>query len=160
MLLVSILRPILLAQLKILSHVMVVPRMVQISPTDTDLTIHWTLNAPSPESQRLRAHKQLKTTGGVPHANYQLLVAVHLCRTRPSNLLVIQMRQTETQGGAVFWEPFGAPLPPKTPLSAIVSIQNSLASFPRDYLCRTLTRRSYLATRKTSHPYGVVFQLG
>ena len=70
MLLVSILRPILLAQLKILSHVMVVPRMVQISPTDTALT------------QRL-------------------------------------------------WEPLGAPLPPKTPVSRNFIHPKQFGIFPK-----------------------------
>ena len=45
-------------------------------------------------------------------------------------------------------------------MSEILFIRYSLASFPSDYLCRTLTRRSYLARRKTSRPYETVFQLG
>ena len=43
---------------------------------------------------------------------------------------------------------------------AIVISQYSLASFPSDHLCRTLTRRSHLASRKTSRPYEMVFQFG
>ena len=44
--------------------------------------------------------------------------------------------------------------------SAILFIQNHLVSFPRDYPCRTLTKKSCLVMRKTSRPYGKDFLPG
>ena len=69
-----------------------------------------------PELQRLRVCLQLRTTGGVPHAKYQLLVALLPCSNRlgdtiePTNL----WKHTETEESAVFWEPLGATLLTKT----------------------------------------------
>ena len=122
-------------------------------------------HARSPELQHLRVYKQLRTTGGVPHANYQLLVAVPICRNRLGNLLERQSSQ-QSSGSTqklkkvqYFGNPWAHQCLQK-PVVAILFIQYSLASFPSDYLCRILTRRFYLATRKMSRPYGSVFQLG
>ena len=74
----------------------------------------------SPQQQRLRVCMQLRTTGGMPHVKYQLLVAVLPYRNRLGNLLVTPMSQQSSgstqklKKNAVFWVPLGAPVPLKT----------------------------------------------
>ena len=67
---------------------------------------------------------------------------------RPSNLTFVAVPQTKRSTS-------------RHPPSALIVFNHySLASFPSDYLFRFLTRKSYLATRKTSRPCETVFQLG
>ena len=70
-------------------------------------------HARSPELQHLGAYKQFKTTVGAPHANYQLLVAVPLCRNRLGNFLEIQTYQ-QSRRCSIFGTLLGAPVPSKT----------------------------------------------
>ena len=113
----------------------------------------------SPELQRLRVCKQLRTTGGVPHANpslpqssWQPFLVVQMCQR--SSGCIQQLRKVQ-----YFGDPWAHQCLRK-PVFEILFIQYSLASFPDDYLCRTLMRRSNLATRKTFRPHETVFQLG
>ena len=65
-------------------------------------------------------------------------------------------KRTETQESAFSGQLWGTPVPSKT-MFANLFIQYSLTSFPSDYLFHILTRKSYLATRKTSRPYETGF---
>ena len=97
----------------------------------------------SPELQRLRVCMQLRTTGGMPHRKYQLLVAVLPCRNRLGKLLVIPMSQQslgsihKLKKCSFLGKLVGAPVPLKTRVRNFF-IQYSLASFPSDYLCSIL----------------------
>ena len=114
-------------------------------------------HARSPERQLLRVYKQLRTTGGEPHSNYQLLVGVPLCRNRLGN----RSGDTKCANKALETYRNSRKCSISGTLGRTCASENPcLASFPSDYFCRSLTRRSYLSTRKTSRPCGTVFQLG
>ena len=125
-----------------------------------------TSHARSPELQHRKVYKQLRTTGGAPHAHYQLLVAVPLFHNRLGYLLEIQTCQQSS--GSIqklkkvqyFWGTLGRTSAFKSPCSRFLIIWYIFASFPNDKLCRIQMMRFYMATRKTSRPHETVFQPG